>query len=130
MCDLLTLNFCLLCHVQVLVLNNNKISDSGLTAFAKAVESGALAALERLGLGDNAIGDAGMSALAKAITPGPNGKGALDKLTVSWCPTALSSCPETSCVHSPDSEHLFDVQCAGTSAPIQQHWQCRPHRFC
>ena len=42
MCTLLTLNICLMCHVQVLELDNNKISDAGLTAFAKAVESGAL----------------------------------------------------------------------------------------
>ena len=68
----------MMCHMQVLRLNNNKIADAGLTALAKAVESGAL-----------------------------------DKLAVSWCPTALSSCPETSCVHSPDSEHLFDVPYAG-----------------
>ena len=95
--------------MQVLVLEDNKISDAGLIAFAKAVESGALPQLETLSLGSNKIGDSGLSAFATVLTPGPSGKGALDKLTVSWCPTALSSCPETSCVHSPDSEHLFDV---------------------
>ena len=42
MCILLTLNICLMCHTQVLRLENNKIADAGLTAFAKAVESGAL----------------------------------------------------------------------------------------
>ena len=79
---LLTQKFCLMCNMQELELGDNKISDAGLTAFAKAVESGALAALETLDLSVNAIGDAGMSALAKAITPGPNGKGALDNLNV------------------------------------------------
>ena len=102
--------------MQVLRLANNKIADAGLTALAKAVESGALAALETLELGITAIGDAGMSALAKAITPGPNGKGALDKLRVSWSPTALSPCTETLNVHSPDSEDLYDVPYAGAYA--------------
>ena len=46
MCTLLTLNICLMCHVQVLALDNNEISDAGLTAFVKAVESGALDKLE------------------------------------------------------------------------------------
>ena len=40
-----------MCHVQVLGLTNNKISDAGLTAFAKAVESGALPQLKELYLG-------------------------------------------------------------------------------
>ena len=31
-----------MCHMQELSLSNNKISDAGLTALAKAVESGAL----------------------------------------------------------------------------------------
>ena len=80
MCALLTLNICLMCHVQVLVLNKNKISDAGLTAFAKAVESGALPQLKDLMLSGNKISDSGLSALAKAITPGPSGKGALPQL--------------------------------------------------
>ena len=42
MCTLLILKICLMCHMQVLRLNDNKIADAGLTAFAKAVESGAL----------------------------------------------------------------------------------------
>ena len=66
-----------MCHTQELWLSNNKIGDAGLTAFAKAVESGALASLEKLVLNDNGIGDEGMSALAKAITPDKDGKGAL-----------------------------------------------------
>ena len=48
MCTLLTQNNCLVCHTQELHLNFNKISDEGLTALAKAVESGALASLEKL----------------------------------------------------------------------------------
>ena len=105
-----------MCHTQELYLANNKISDSGLIALAKAVESGALASLEKLFLFSNGIGDEGMSARAKAITPGNDGKGALDKLEVSLCPTALSSCLETLHVHSPDPEHLFDVPYAGACA--------------
>ena len=46
---LLTLNICLMCHVQYLDLSSNQIGNDSL------------------------------SALAKAITPGPNGKGALPK---------------------------------------------------
>ena len=42
MCTLLTQNNCLVCHTQELNLNFNKISDEGLTALAKAIESGAL----------------------------------------------------------------------------------------
>ena len=37
-----------MCHVQTLWLSENKISDAGLTALAKAVESGALPALKEL----------------------------------------------------------------------------------
>ena len=51
---------------------------------------------------DNAFGDASMVELAGAM-------GALDKLEVRWCPTALSPCLETLHVHTPDSKHLFDV---------------------
>ena len=81
MCTLLTHTFCLMCHTQDLRLAFNKIGDAGLTALAKAVESGALAALETLDLGGNAIGDDGMSALAKAIKPtAENASGALPQL--------------------------------------------------
>ena len=78
---LLTHTFCLMCHTQELLLMINKIGDAGLTALAKAVESGAL-----------------------------------DKLTVRWCPTALSPCPETWHMHSPISYLLFDVLYAEASA--------------
>ena len=93
-----------MCHTQELSLWGNKIGDAGLTALAKAVESGALPQLEKLWLGGNSIGDAGLSALADVVS-----RGALDHLTVRWRPTALSPCLETPHVHSPDSEHLFDV---------------------
>ena len=89
---------------QWLGLGGNQIGDAGLTALAKAVESGALASLKELNLWNNHIGDAGLSALAEAM-----GKGALDHLTVCWRPTALFPCLETPHVHSPDSEHVFDV---------------------
>ena len=81
MCTLLILKICLMCHMQVLELQYNNIGDAGLTALAKAIESGAL-----------------------------------DKLEVSVCPTALSSCLETLHVLSPDPEHLFDVPYADACA--------------
>ena len=37
-----------MCNTQYLRLSDNKIGDAGLTALAKAVESGALASLEKL----------------------------------------------------------------------------------
>ena len=73
-----------MCHTQELSLYGNKIGDAGLTALAKAVESGALPQLNELWLSDNKISDAGVSALADAV-----GSGALDHLTVCWCPSAL-----------------------------------------
>ena len=95
--------------MQVLALQNNKIADAGLTAFAKAVESGALPQLGKLFLGSNKIGDSGLSAFATVLTPGPSGKGALDHLTVCWRPTALIPCLETWHAHFPDPEVLFHV---------------------
>ena len=85
-----------MCHTQELSLYVNKIGDAGLTALAKAVESGALASVQKLFLNSNAIGDDGITALADAL-----GKGALDQLQVCWCPTALFPCLETPYVHSP-----------------------------
>ena len=76
MCTLLTQNICLICHTQLLQLGGNQIGDAGLTALAKAVESGALPALEKLNLFRNQIGDAGLQAFADAVS-----KGALDKVT-------------------------------------------------
>ena len=55
MCTLLTLNICLMCHTQELWLNNTKIGDAGLTALAKAVESGALASLTDIYLWGNNV---------------------------------------------------------------------------
>ena len=46
MCTLLTQNICLMCHTQELMLYGNNIGDAGLTALAKAVESGALDQLQ------------------------------------------------------------------------------------
>ena len=127
MCTLLTQTFCLMCHTQVLRLYGNNIGDAGLTALAKAAESGALDNLTLLDLNLNQIGDAGMSALASACASGAlpalqtlalagnnigdagltalaNAcvSGALDHLTVRWRPIALSPCLETWQVHSPD----------------------------
>ena len=141
MCTLLTLNICLLCHVQTLELSSNKIADAGLTALAKAVESGALDKLTVLHLFGNQITDDGFATLMPFLKKGGKlsnltqfsigsgvtdkgmkefadilSSGALDKLTVCRRPTALSSCLETWHAHSPDSEHLFDVPCADTLA--------------
>ena len=64
--------------MQYLGLSNNSIGDAGLTALAKAVESGALAQLTKLYLNMNRIGDAGLIALAEAIKPtADNASGAL-----------------------------------------------------
>ena len=52
MCTLLTPNICLMCHTQGLGLGGNQIGDAGLTALAKAVESGALAQLKNLLVSD------------------------------------------------------------------------------
>ena len=41
-----------MCHTQELSLYGNKIGDAGLTALAKAVESGGLASLKKLALDD------------------------------------------------------------------------------
>ena len=158
MSTLLILKICLMCHKQVLRLDNNKIADAGLTAFAKAVESGALARCTLINLYNNQAsdeakksvqralkdrwldgdfivknlsdvqllgcsglgwGDAEMLKLASAIEHA-HASGALDKLEVSWCPAALSPCPETLHVHSSDSEDLFDMPYAGACASIQQ----------
>ena len=68
MCTLLTQNICLMCHTQRLHLGGNQIGDAGLTAFAKAVEGGALPALEELHFAWNLIGDAGLQAFADAVS--------------------------------------------------------------
>ena len=79
MCTLRTQNICLMCHTQWLDLTNNQIGDAGLTAFAKAVESGELPQLEKLWLGGNSIGDVGLSALADVVS-----RGALASLEILW----------------------------------------------
>ena len=59
-----------MCRTQWLSLKKNQIGDVGLTAFARAVESGALPQLKELYLYDNQIGDVGMQALAGAVSKG------------------------------------------------------------
>jgi hypothetical protein len=75
MCTLVTQMFCLMCHTQELWLFSKNIGDAGLTALAKAAESGALAQLNTLSLRQNHIGDACISFLAAAV-----GSGALDSI--------------------------------------------------
>ena len=125
-----------MCHAQILRLDGNDIGDAGLTALAKAVESGALAQLTRLDLDTNRIGDAGLTALAEAIKPAAdNASGALDKLTVRWCPTALSPCPETWHMHSLSFVCLFvclsflcdSVSCRNDASPPSK--QARPREY-
>ena len=67
---LLTNTFCLMCHMQELLLINNKIGNPGLTALADAVGKGALPQLQELYLGGNSIGDVGLSALADVVSRG------------------------------------------------------------
>ena len=67
-------------QLEDLRLHYNQIGDVGMQALAGAVSKGALASLKTLSLYGNQIGDTGLSALAKAITPGPSGKGALPQL--------------------------------------------------
>ena len=64
-----------MCHTQYLQLGGNRIGDAGLTALAKAVESGALANCTYISLRGNQIGDVGVTALALACA-----SGALDKI--------------------------------------------------
>ena len=49
--------------MQVLRLHNNQIADAGLTAFAKAVESGALASVTFIDLDYNLATEAGKKAM-------------------------------------------------------------------
>ena len=44
-----------MCHTQVLRLYGNNIGDAGLTALAKAVESGALASLTKIVVDDEHV---------------------------------------------------------------------------
>ena len=135
-----------MCHTQHLYLDHNKISDAGLSAFAKAITpgpsgKGALDKLTTLYLTYNKITDEGFATLMPLLKK--DGKlsgltvfgvgsgitdkgmkefadilsmGALDHLTVCWRPTALIPCLETWHAHFPDPEVLFDVQYAGTCA--------------
>ena len=66
MCTLLTLNICLMCHMQLLRLDNNKIADAGLAALAKAVESGALAPGAKVYLDGNSVTETGKQAMRDA----------------------------------------------------------------
>ena len=79
------------------------VADIYERAFVEEMSSARALYYPDLGWGDEHI-----QTLATALTFA-HAKGALDKLEVSWCPTALSPCPETLHVHSPDPEHLFDV---------------------
>ena len=66
MCTLLTLNICLMCHMQELVLMENNIGDAGLTALSKAVESGALGPGATVSLGANSATETGKQAMRDA----------------------------------------------------------------
>lgn len=60
-------SFSMLPDVNQLYLGSNDIGDEGMTVFASAIASGAMAQLTHLYLGENAIGDAGMTAFAEAL---------------------------------------------------------------
>ena len=66
-----------MCHAQILRLNDNNIGDAGLTALAKAVESGALDKLTVLHLAANQITDDGFATLMPFLKKG----GKLSNLT-------------------------------------------------
>ena len=59
-----------MCNMQVLVLDNNKIGDPGITDLFNALGNGALPALEKLFLDSNQIGDAAISAFESACASG------------------------------------------------------------
>ena len=105
------LNLCK--NLKKLDLSSVGMDDTVCQAMFSTLSRGALDKLQMLYLDSNQIGDSGLSALATVLTPGPSGKGALDNLKASWCPTPLSACLQTWHVHSPDSEHLFGVPYAG-----------------
>ena len=67
MCTLLTQNICLMCHTQVLELGGNQIGDAGLTALAKAVESGALPKCTTIMTFGNPASDEAKKAVEDAI---------------------------------------------------------------
>ena len=56
----------MMCHTQELFLFTNKIGDAGLTALAKAVESGALAPGATVYLGSNSATETGKQAMRDA----------------------------------------------------------------
>ena len=62
----LTQKFCFMCFMQFLDLQNNQIADAGLTAFAKAVESGALAPGAKVYLMRNSATETGKQAMRDA----------------------------------------------------------------
>ena len=66
MCILLAHKICLLCHTQELYLNDNQIGNTGLTAFAKAVENGALAPGAEVYLMRNSATETGKQAMRDA----------------------------------------------------------------
>jgi hypothetical protein len=56
-----------MCHMQVLSLYNNKISDAGLTALAKAVESGALPKCTYIDVDENPASEEARQAVQEAL---------------------------------------------------------------
>ena len=55
-----------MCHTQQLYLDHNKISDAGVTAFAKAVESGALASNAAIVMQGNNVTETGKQVMRNA----------------------------------------------------------------
>ena len=67
MCILQTLNIILMCHTQELWLNSNNIGDAGLTALAKAVESGALPKCTTIYMDGNPASDEAKTSVKRAL---------------------------------------------------------------
>ena len=107
---LLAQMICLMCNMQVLWLDENKIGDPGLKALADACAGEAMANVTELILSYNQIGDVGMQAFADAIKPtAENGMGAMAQLQVSSLSAALTMCSETRHARSPGLTVSFDV---------------------
>ena len=68
--------------------------------------------MQALALNNNQIGDTGMIKFSEALATG-----AMAQLQASSLPTTLFAGPKTCHVDTPDSDVLYGVQYAGTSAP-------------
>ena len=124
-----------MCHTQELYLDHNQIGDAGLTALAKAVESGALASLEWLWLNNNSIVDVGMQALASAVSKGalPQLKllglsdNAIGDIGISALASACESCDCSGCRTDDTRGKAAERQLLRRDHHLVDVWSCRGH---